>query len=274
MLNIPLADFASLPQKPRTDDEATLFATALKVMAHLYAHSSTLVLQHPLLPADFPPEQPTYETSGWCTFESACSQLAIEGGGRLVVLGTGRVKVRAQHRRTPDEMSVAFSDETKTRFVGKADRESVAALYKGFYDKVVAYDRQRIPFIVKFGGRNWAALTFRARAQRGRLLLLMLALLGPPVAVSAFLAHYSCVGVGGTLQLAPAFAVCIAIVLFAPARTFRAKAASCFKRVLSTRMLTGASAHVAPGEGSSMEAVDSPAMSYDSVHEMYESDKQ
>jgi len=264
-------DFASLPQKPRTDEEATVFAAALKVMAHLYAHSSTLVIQHARLPAGFPSELPTYETSGWCTFESACSQLAIEGGGRLVVLGTGRVKVRAHNRRTPEEMSVAFNDETLTRFVGRADRDSVAALYKVFYEKVVAYDQQRVPFIVKFGGRNWAAMSLHGQGLRVRLLMLMLTLFGPPTAVIIGLDVNSCVTTSGTFPLGFAVAVCIAIVLFAPARELRAKVALCSTRVLAPRNRMGAS--VSPKHGSDViyghdAPMSSTELSYDKVHDM------
>lgn len=95
-------------------------------MNYLYATPNSLVLQQKSLPDDFDPRQPTYDQSGWCTMEAAAAGLQTEGGGSRYEIGRGWSRLYASDRKTPKEMAAIFADESRTTFVGKADREQVA----------------------------------------------------------------------------------------------------------------------------------------------------
>ena len=140
-------DYASLHQKDKdgnkTEEEKEAFKKALDVMTYLYATPSTLVLQHKLLPPDFPRDLPTYENSGWCTMESAAAGLQTEGGGSRYEIGQGWSRLYARDRKTPDQMAAIFRDENLTKFVGNADREDVAKLYAELHHHVIKYDQSR-----------------------------------------------------------------------------------------------------------------------------------
>ena len=79
----------------------------------------------------------------------AAASLATEGGGALYELGKGWVSLRASERKTPEEMAAKFADDKQTTFVGRADREVVANLYKDLHKKVSAYDEARVRFVVR-----------------------------------------------------------------------------------------------------------------------------
>lgn len=153
-------DFMSCHQNERTDDEAAAFKQALKVMTCLYASPNTSVLQHKRLPtADdatgFTPVPITfpadpegvadYEHSGWCTMENAAASLSTVSGGTLYVLGEGKAVLHEDQRRTPEQMTAIFADFSRTRFLGKADRESVSLMYKDFHQSVLAFDEKNVP---------------------------------------------------------------------------------------------------------------------------------
>ena len=111
-------DYASLPQAARTAAEQTIFENGLRVMANFYAHPRVVVLQQKHLPASFDPSQPTYEQSGWCTFEAACAHLAAEEGGNVYEVGRGWVHLRASARRSPKQMASIFADPRPTKWRG------------------------------------------------------------------------------------------------------------------------------------------------------------
>ena len=142
-------DFGSCHQKERTDEETAAFKLALSVMTRLYASPLTCVLQHKRLPADFPNSQPTYELSGWCTMEQAAASLATESGGTLHDLGVGWVRLTRGKRRSPSEMAAIFADEGRTRFVGKADRATVAQMYAELHALVAEFDERTMPMCVR-----------------------------------------------------------------------------------------------------------------------------
>ena len=112
----------------RTDEEREAFSQALDVMGNFYAHPLTLVLRHKA----FPPGHPThdqrgrpirgYDESGWPLFETACASLATEGGGMLLDLERGRVRLLASDRQSPNKMIALFRDDRIVHFVGRADR--------------------------------------------------------------------------------------------------------------------------------------------------------
>ena len=52
-------------------------------------------------------------------------------------------------RKTPQEMKRIFEDESRTKFVGKADRPLVARLYTEFYNEVVEVEEKRRPCLVR-----------------------------------------------------------------------------------------------------------------------------
>jgi hypothetical protein len=140
-------DFASCHQKDadgnRTEAEKQQFSRSLSVMTYLYATPNSLVLQHKRLPADFPPDQPTYEQSGWCTMESAAAGLQTEGGGSRYELGRGWSRLYAGDRLSPAELAAIFADEERTKFVGRADRDQVAELYARLHQQVLEIDLSR-----------------------------------------------------------------------------------------------------------------------------------
>ena len=152
-------DFMSCHQHERTEDEGAAFKQALKVMTCLYASPNTNVLQHRRLPTaddtgftpvpitfpDDPEGVADYEHSGWCTMENAAASLSTVGGGALYVLGEGKAVLHEDQRRTPDQMAAIFADETRTRFLGKADRESVALMYEDFHQTVLVFDENNVP---------------------------------------------------------------------------------------------------------------------------------
>ena len=146
-------DYASCDQKAgdtkRSPEEQARFDKALTVMSQVYATPNTLVMQHKRLPADFPREQPTYERSGWCNMEQAAASLATARGAVLYELRTGWVRLHARARKSPREMAALFADERRTVFVGRADRDYVAGLYKTLHEEVVAFDDAKLSFFVK-----------------------------------------------------------------------------------------------------------------------------
>ena len=146
-------DFASCFQKERTEEQAAIFRSSMDVMTRLYASPNTLVLQHKRMPPSvvctFPADpngQASYDYSGWCNAEQAAASLATEGGGSLFELGVGRVRLSASRRKSPEEMKALFADERRTRFLGKADRESVGESYAAFHAQIAAFDSATVPF--------------------------------------------------------------------------------------------------------------------------------
>ena len=151
-------DFMSCHQHERTEDEAAAFKQALKVMTCLYASPNTLVLQHRRLPTaentGFTPVPITfpadpegvadYEHSGWCTMENAAHRSRQWAAARCTRL-EGKTVLHEDQRRTPEQMAAIFADETRTRFLGKADRESVALMYEDFHQTVLAFDEKNVP---------------------------------------------------------------------------------------------------------------------------------
>ena len=204
------------------------------MIASFYAHPLTLVMQHKRLPANFPDRlpngapMPTYETSGWCTFESECAKLASEGGGMRYELGPsgGWLSQRREARRSPEEMRAVFLDETRTRFVGKGDRKVVGDLYHEYYSKVLAYDEKVVPFVVRFAEANRLALaTCKLSAPTGqkcRVGLLLLLLLGWPSLTFLVIVRNMCAGfwIGAAAAIAT---LCLwTSVLLLPSRVVRA----------------------------------------------------
>ena len=76
--------------------------------------------------------------------EQAAASLSAVRGGSLYLLGVGKVTLREEARRTPDQMRDIFADERRTRFLGKADRELVAAMYRELHEKVLDFDEQNL----------------------------------------------------------------------------------------------------------------------------------
>ena len=69
-------DFPCLPQEPRTTEEDDLFRRGLGFLNILYGHNLTTIIQQMWLPAGF--EGPSYEQSGWCTYESTVTFLFLK----------------------------------------------------------------------------------------------------------------------------------------------------------------------------------------------------
>jgi hypothetical protein len=180
-------DFASCHQKERTDDEAAAFKAALSVMIRLYASPVTTVMQHKRLPTGFPPEQPTYATSGWCTMEQAAASLATESGGTLHELGTGWVRLARGQRRSPEEMAAVFADERRTKFVGTADRATVAQMYADLHTAVVMFDEQTMPILTRLIDTHLYAT--RRRAVPAAVAVALLCVGGALGLGIAFLSH-------------------------------------------------------------------------------------
>ena len=158
-------DYGSLYQSERTAVEDTSFRRALEVMANAYASPRTIVLQHKLLPFDFPSDQPTYEASGWCTMEQAAACLMMDAQ----VYELGRGWVRRPGKRKPEEMRKMFSDEKRTRFVGRADREKVADMYDELYSRVRRFDAVNVPCVTRLADRIVSSMPFSVEI--GALLL-------------------------------------------------------------------------------------------------------
>ena len=153
-------DYLSCPQKDaaghRTEAENRVFKLCIQHMGSLYASPRTLVLQHKQLPANFPAEQPTYDQSGWCNFEQAVARLLCDerdGGAKILQIpleaDTTRVASVSYTRPTLAEMDALFQDESRTRFQGRADRETVAQLYRSFAEHVVELKYEKQPFCIK-----------------------------------------------------------------------------------------------------------------------------
>ena len=208
-------------------------------MAHFYAHPHTLVLQQKQLPHGFPEDQPTYEQSGWCTFESACAKLSVEGGGRFVEfvrdkesqrVHAQRTTISAEERKTPEEMKAVFLDEAATKFQGKAVREEVSAMYENFHRFVLAYDEKRKPLVVKFAELNYAAVRSRAGMPL-RKMILLLVIFGLPGGLFALLYTKTCAGpTQAALPAAMYLGASILVVLFMPARSVRANLWRCISQ--------------------------------------------
>ena len=76
--------------------------------------------------------------------EQAAASLATEGGAAgLYELEVGWVNLSASERKTPAQMEAIFNDETQTKFVGKADRETVAKMYLDLHKKVEKLDKAK-----------------------------------------------------------------------------------------------------------------------------------
>ena len=162
-------DFMSCMQKDeadqRTEMEAIMFKKALDSMGGLYASPRTLVLQHKQLPDDVASTGvPTYDESGWCNFEQAAARLCHRHG-RVKVLEVGllhgdallkKLDAAPDRYEVPslDDMDELFLNEQKTKFVGNADREMVASLYRDFAEKVVDLEWEALPFTVKMGEKK------------------------------------------------------------------------------------------------------------------------
>ena len=141
-------DFASLPQKDasgfRSEADTAKFHTGLKLMSALYAHPETLVVQHKRLsPECIARGSNPYDSSGWCNFEQAVAGLLVERRPKLFEIGVDTRPRRPSPAtpRSPDELSAFFADEARCHFYGRADRETVAEMYRTFYAKVASYDK-------------------------------------------------------------------------------------------------------------------------------------
>ena len=77
------------------------------------------------------------------------ASLATEPGGTLYQLGVGWVHLPRGSRRSPEEMAALFADKSRTRFVGDADRATVAGLYAGLHTAVAEFDRRTMPLCTR-----------------------------------------------------------------------------------------------------------------------------
>ena len=96
--------------------------------------------QHKQLPANFPAEQPTYDQSGWCGLEQAVARLLCDerdGGARSSRSRSRRIR-RVRCPRAPHARRCTPSPGREPHQVpGRADRETVAQLYRSFAEHVV-----------------------------------------------------------------------------------------------------------------------------------------
>jgi len=167
-------DYLSCPQKSadghRSEVEDVVFRKCLASMGSLYASPRTLVLQHKMLPApgngmytplvptfpDDPAGQADYDHSGWCMFEQSVARLC-QGIGSIKVLQLplGQTPTYIKYvPPTPEEMNALFCDESRTKFIGAADRDGVIQMYREFLDNTVELEYQTKPCCVQQSENN------------------------------------------------------------------------------------------------------------------------
>ena len=148
--------FQHLPQQPRTQSEDELFRAGLSMLGLLYSHPWTWVFRLTRFPRGYPasyelPEGAShnvrnYNDRGWCTTESAWSQLSktrfncldlgkIDSESKLVTWQEIREACTVGSRQPPMTASHFKTElESKSFTNGADDRPMVARLYEREYE--------------------------------------------------------------------------------------------------------------------------------------------
>jgi len=161
-------DFASLPQKPRSEEEDVIFRRGLAAMALLYSTTYHIVVQLKEMPAKEGRSNLTpYSLRGWCSFEEVVasilksSQMVLDlrlaatcfqtGGGWLDV--TRHAVAGRQPPFHPNRMEKLLLTK---KFTNNADTKVVARLYRDFFHEVCGAV-QRLHFQHIGEGVGWRA---------------------------------------------------------------------------------------------------------------------
>jgi len=139
-------DWCSLPQKPRSDEEAAKYKRALHSVDLWYAHWLTEVWLLTKVPDGVAP----FDARGWTSFERAVSSM-LTPGESVLDLGRlregwknwGQVVQDCQAKRRPPPFPDAFTAELLCKkFSVKGDRDFVAGKYRETFHQVMRSARE------------------------------------------------------------------------------------------------------------------------------------
>ena len=137
-------------QEDRTDEQKAQFGAGLKASNVWYGHAHALTLVQPELPPDSDPGMTTYADSGWCFVEASLSSV-LKSNMRRVDVGKFTAKklffsnvayaieesAKGSERppvRLPSRVAELLQ---KKSFFSRADVDTVAGLYRTFFEAVV-----------------------------------------------------------------------------------------------------------------------------------------